>query len=86
MAATLDHISGGRLNLGIGAGWFELEHRSFGFDFKTVRGRLAALDEACQIIRGMFTQPSTTLHGKHYHVTDAIVPAEAACSSRIRRS
>ncbi|MFQ5666366.1 MAG: LLM class F420-dependent oxidoreductase [Candidatus Binatia bacterium] len=72
MAATLDHISGGRLNLGLGAGWFELEHRSFGIDFKTVRGRLEALDEACQIIRGMFTQPKTTVHGKHYTVTDAM--------------
>jgi F420-dependent oxidoreductase-like protein len=72
MAATLDHISGGRLNLGIGAGWFELEHQNFGIDFKTVRGRLDALDEACQIIRGMFTQAKTTLHGKHYTVTDAM--------------
>jgi F420-dependent oxidoreductase-like protein len=72
MAATLDHISGGRLNLGIGAGWFELEHANFGIDFKTVPGRLAALDEACQIIRGMFTQPKTTVHGKHYTVTDAM--------------
>lgn len=72
MAATLDHISGGRFNLGIGAGWFELEHRSFGIDFKTLPGRLEALDEACRIIRGMFTQPKTTLHGKHYAVTDAM--------------
>jgi F420-dependent oxidoreductase-like protein len=72
MAATLDHISGGRLNLGIGAGWFELEHRSFGIDFKTVRQRLEALDEACQIIRGMFTQPKTTLNGKHYQVSEAM--------------
>jgi len=71
MAASLDHITGGRLNLGIGAGWFELEHRSFGIDFKNVPQRLAALDEACQIIRGMFTQPKTTLHGKYYHVEDA---------------
>jgi F420-dependent oxidoreductase-like protein len=72
MAATLDHISDGRFNLGIGAGWFELEHSSFGIDFKSVRGRLEALDEACQIIRGMFTQPKTTVHGKHYSVTDAM--------------
>jgi F420-dependent oxidoreductase-like protein len=72
MAATLDHISGGRLNLGIGAGWFELEHSNFGIDFKTVRGRLDALDEACRIIRGMFTQEKTTVHGKHYTVTDAM--------------
>ncbi len=71
MAASLDHISGGRFNLGIGASWFELEHQAFGIDFKTVPARLEALDEACQIIRGMFTQPKTTVHGKHYHVTDA---------------
>ncbi len=72
MAATLDHISGGRLNLGIGAGWFELEHRSFGIDFKTVGGRLQALEEACRIILGMFTEEKTTVHGKHYTVTDAM--------------
>jgi F420-dependent oxidoreductase-like protein len=72
MTTTLDHVSGGRFNLGIGAGWFELEHRSFGIDFKTVPGRLAALDEALRIIRGMLTQPKTTLHGKHYTVTDAM--------------
>jgi len=72
MAATLDHLSGGRLNLGLGAGWFELEHRSFGIDFKTVGGRLGALDESCQIIKGMFTQERTTLNGKHYNVVDAV--------------
>jgi F420-dependent oxidoreductase-like protein len=72
MAATLDHISGGRFNLGIGAGWFELEHQNFGIDFKTVPGRLAALDEACRIIKGMFTQPRTTVRGKHYTVVDAM--------------
>jgi len=72
MAASLDHISGGRLNLGIGAGWFEKEHADFGIDFKTVPGRLQALNEACQILRGMFTQDRTTVHGKHYTVTDAM--------------
>ena len=72
MAATLDQVSGGRLNLGLGAGWFEREHADFGIDFKSVLGRLEALEESVQIIRGMFTQPRTTLHGTHYHVTDAI--------------
>jgi F420-dependent oxidoreductase-like protein len=72
MAATLDQITGGRVNLGLGAGWFELEHRSFGIDFKTVGGRLQALDESCEIIKGMFTQDKMTLKGKHYTVTDAM--------------
>ena len=71
MAATLDHVTNGRLNLGIGAGWFELEHRAFGIDFKTVRGRLDALDEACRILKGMFTGEPFSLHGKHYTVDDA---------------
>jgi len=72
MAATLDHVSGGRLNFGIGAGWFELEHRAFGIDFKTVPQRLRALDEACRIIKGMFTEEKVSLRGKHYTVTDAL--------------
>lgn len=72
MAATVDHISGGRLNLGIGAGWFEREHQNFGIDFKTVPQRLQALDEACRIIRGMLTQEHTTVQGRHYTVTEAM--------------
>ena len=72
MAATLDIVSGGRLNLGLGAGWFELEHRSFGIDFKTIPGRLQALDESIRIIRGMFTQDKTSLDGRHYKVVDAV--------------
>jgi F420-dependent oxidoreductase-like protein len=72
MATTLDHLSGGRLNLGIGAGWFEHEHQSFGIDFKTIPGRLQALDESLQIIKGMFTQDKVSLKGRHYTVTDAI--------------
>src|SRR5262245_17107692 len=71
-AVTLDHVSGGRLNLGLGAGWFEREHRDFGIDFKTVPARLAALDEACQIVLGMLTQERTTVRGKHYTVVDAL--------------
>ena len=71
MAVTLDHVSHGRLNLGIGAGWFEGEHTAFGIDFMNVPKRLRALDEALRIIRGMFTQEKTTLRGRHYTVVDA---------------
>ena len=72
MTATLDQLSGGRVNLGLGAGWFELEHQSLGFDFKTLPARLEALDESCQIIKGMFSQDKTTFRGKHYNVVDAV--------------
>jgi F420-dependent oxidoreductase-like protein len=71
MAATVDHVSGGRLNLGVGAGWFELEHTAYGIDFKTVPQRLEALEEALQIVKGLFTKETTTLHGRHYRVTEA---------------
>ena len=72
MAATLDHASGGRFILGLGAGWFELEHKSFGFDFKPVPERLQALDEALRIVKAMLSEGKTTFHGRHYHVTDAL--------------
>jgi F420-dependent oxidoreductase-like protein len=71
-AATLDHISGGRLNLGIGAGWFEPEHTALGFEFKTVRGRLEALEESCQILKGMFSGEPFSLDGRHYKVENAL--------------
>jgi len=70
-AVTLDHISNGRFNLGIGAGWFELEHTSLGFDFKTVRGRLEALEESLRIIKGMLAGEKVTLEGRHYQVHEA---------------
>jgi F420-dependent oxidoreductase-like protein len=72
MVVTLDHASNGRFILGFGAGWFEQEHRSLGFEFKPTGERLAALDEACRIIKGMLIEGKTTFHGKHYEVTDAV--------------
>lgn len=76
MAATVDHISAGRLNLGIGAGWFELEHRSFGIEYPPIAKRLAALDESCRILKGMLRGEAVTLDGAHYRVDEArAVPA-----------
>jgi F420-dependent oxidoreductase-like protein len=72
MAMTIDHASQGRFVLGLGAGWFELEHRSLGFEFKPTPQRLGALDEACRIIRSMLADGKATFHGRHYDVTDAI--------------
>jgi F420-dependent oxidoreductase-like protein len=75
MAATLDHVSGGRVVLGLGAGWQENEHRAYGIPFYTLGERLARLDEACQVIKSLFANERTTFDGKYYQLTDApLVP------------
>jgi F420-dependent oxidoreductase-like protein len=68
---TLDVISGGRAVLGIGAGWFELEHRQLGFEFGTFTERFEKLDEALQIIEPMLRGQRSTFDGKWYHTEDA---------------
>ena len=69
---ALDIVSGGRAQLGIGAGWFELEHDSLGFEFGTFTDRFEKLEEALQIILPMLRDERPTLAGKHYTVKDAI--------------
>ena len=69
---TLDHVSGGRAQLGIGAGWFELEHDSLGFEFGTFTDRFERLEEALQIVKGMLAGERPTFRGRWYRVTDAI--------------
>ena len=71
MAATLDQVSEGRAVLGLGAGWQENEHRAYGIPFYTLGERLARLDEACQVIKGLFENERTTFHGKYYQLEDA---------------
>jgi len=71
MAATIDHISGGRLELGMGAAWFELEHQQYGIPFPRIGERMDMLDEACHILRSMWTQEKTTFAGKHWQLNDA---------------
>jgi F420-dependent oxidoreductase-like protein len=71
MAATLDHASNGRLIFGIGAAWFELEHNAYGIPFYTVGERIRRLDEACEIIKQLWSQPQTTFAGRYYQITDA---------------
>lgn len=71
MAATVDHVSGGRLILGLGAGWFELEHDAFGIPYYTPGGRARRLVEAVELIKALFTQDKTTYQGKYYQITDA---------------
>ena len=69
---SLDHVSNGRATLGIGAGWFELEHNSLGYEFGTFTDRFEKLEEALQIILPMLRGETVTFTGKHYSVTDAI--------------
>ncbi len=68
---TLDVVSGGRAVLGIGAGWFELEHRQLGFEFGTFTERFERLDEALQIIAPMLHGERSTFDGKWYHTESA---------------
>ncbi|WP_280413104.1 LLM class F420-dependent oxidoreductase [Nocardia asiatica] len=69
---TLDVVSGGRAVLGIGAGWFELEHRSYGFEFGTFTDRFERLEEALQIVRPMLRGERPTFHGSRYRVENAM--------------
>ena len=72
IATTLDIISGGRAWLGLGAAWFEDEHRAYGFDFPPLGRRFELLEEALQISRAMFTQERASFGGKHFHVDGAL--------------
>jgi F420-dependent oxidoreductase-like protein len=71
MAASLDHISGGRLEFGIGAGWYEQEFLAYGYEFPAVRTRLAQLEEALEIFKRMWTEEKATFEGRHYRVRGA---------------
>ena len=71
MAAQVDIISGGRLVLGLGAAWQENEHAAYGIPFHTVGERLRRLEEACQVIRGLFDNEKTTFWGRYYQLKDA---------------
>lgn len=72
IVTTLDIVSGGRAQLGIGAGWYEFEHDAFGIEFGTFTDRFEKLEEALQIIVPMLRDERPTLDGKHYRVKAAI--------------
>src|SRR5713226_4857398 len=72
MASTVDVLSHGRLNFGIGAGWYEHEYRAYGYDYPDAPERLRYLREAVQVIRTMWTQEEATFEGKYYQVRGAI--------------
>jgi probable F420-dependent oxidoreductase len=70
---TLDHLSGGRAQLGIGSGWTKAEFDMMGMAFPDVKPRLRMLDEAVRIVKGLWTQERTTLEGEFYHLRDAFL-------------
>ncbi|HSL30755.1 MAG TPA: TIGR03560 family F420-dependent LLM class oxidoreductase [Anaerolineales bacterium] len=74
MAASLDHISRGRLNFGFGAGGYKPEYQAYGFEFiEKPSVRLAQMKEALQLIKGLWTNAPFNFHGKYFHVENAIL-------------
>lgn len=71
MATTLDYVSGGRLSLGIGAGWEEYEHRAYGIPFHSARERAERLDEALQVITKLWHEETPSFDGKYYDLREA---------------
>ncbi len=71
VAATVDVISNGRLDLGLGAGWNEYEHSSMGIPLYAPGERIRRLGEACEIIKGLFTQHLTDYDGRYYQLKEA---------------
>lgn len=72
MAATLDHVSGGRLVLGLGAGWQVNEHSAYGLVLPPPAARLAQFEEAVRITTALLREPVTTYEGDHYRLTGAV--------------
>ncbi|MHA7648829.1 LLM class F420-dependent oxidoreductase [Mycobacterium sp. ML4] len=71
MAATLDIISGGRLELGIGAGWNEEESGAYGIELGSIKERFDRFEEACQVLIGLLSDETTTFDGTYYQLKDA---------------
>ncbi|WP_376795499.1 LLM class F420-dependent oxidoreductase [Thermogemmatispora sp.] len=71
MGATLDLISRGRLDFGLGAAWFEREHRAYGLPFYSTGERIRRLGEACEVIKRLWTEPRVTFEGNYYRLYEA---------------
>jgi F420-dependent oxidoreductase-like protein len=70
VVVTADHVSGGRVDLGLGAGWHEREHEAYGFPFPDTRTRVDVLEEQLQIVLGTWTQAPLNFSGAHYTLND----------------
>ncbi len=71
MAASVDIISNGRLNLGLGAGWFEPEALAYGIDLGSISRRLNRFDEGVEVVARLLSQETTTFQGRFFHLTEA---------------
>ena len=71
MVASIDHVSGGRIVLGLGSGWMESEHRAYGIPFGTAGQRLDMLEEACEVIKSLYTREISNFSGRYYNLVDA---------------
>src|SRR5207237_10516830 len=71
MAATVDIVAGGRLELGLGAGWNELECGAYGIELGTLKERFDRFDEACQVVIGLTSQETTDFEGTYFKLTAA---------------
>ena len=71
MATTIDHVSGGRMELGVGAAWNEDEHSEYGIPFPRIGVRMDMLDETCRILRALWTEQRPSFAGKHFTLTEA---------------
>jgi F420-dependent oxidoreductase-like protein len=69
--ATIDNISNGRLEVGLGAGWMDEEYRAYGYEFPSMGTRLRQLEEGVQILKAMFTAKKSSFQGRYYNVADA---------------
>jgi F420-dependent oxidoreductase-like protein len=72
IATTVDHLSGGRLEFGLGGAWAEVEHTMLGIDFPGVGERLRRLDEACQVIKKLWTEERSDFDGRYYRLQGAL--------------
>jgi len=69
--STIDNISNGRLEIGLGAGWMDEEYRAYGYEFPSTGTRLRQLEEGIQILKLMFTEKKADFHGRYYSVSEA---------------
>jgi len=70
LVVTADHVSGGRVELGLGAGWHEREHEAYGFPFRPTRARVDVLEEQLQVVMGVWGNEPFSMRGEHYVLSE----------------